>query len=105
MNVQPERAWQMVLGQLRLQMSVANFNTWVNNTEFISYEDGVLTIGAANTFASEWLASTVTRWLAGILNQAVTLQFVVHEPSYSEEDHVEEIEEASLEKGKPLELG
>lgn len=104
MNIQPERAWQMALGQLQLDMPKASFDTWVKDTEFISFENGLLTVGVANAYASEWLSSrltsTVSRFLAGILNQPVTVQFAVHEPSYDEEV---EIEEESLDKGKPPE--
>jgi chromosomal replication initiation ATPase DnaA len=108
MNLQPERAWQMVLDQLQMDMSVASFNTWVKDTEFISYENDILIIGTANAYASEWLTSrltsTVSRVLAGILAQPVSVQFVVHEPSSVYEDDVEgEIEDEILDKGKPLE--
>jgi len=34
-------------------MSVASFNTWGKDTEFISYENDILTIGTANAYASE----------------------------------------------------
>lgn len=44
-NIQPERAWQMTLDQLRLDMPKASFDTWVRDTSFVSYEDGVFTIG------------------------------------------------------------
>ncbi len=82
-NIQPERAWQMALDQLRLGMPKASFDTWVRDTSFVSYEDGVFTIGAPNAYGREWLASrltsTVTRMLTGILNQQVEVQFIVVE--------------------------
>jgi hypothetical protein len=34
MTVQPASSWQMVLDQLRLEMSMAHFNTWVHDKEF-----------------------------------------------------------------------
>jgi hypothetical protein len=90
-SVQPERAWQMVLDQLRKDMPRAAFETWVRDTSFVSFEDGVFTIGTPSTYGREWLASrltsTVTRLLTGILNQQVEIQFIVTEEVLeSEED-------------------
>ncbi len=86
-NIQPEKAWQMVLDQLRPEMPQASFNTWVRDTKFVSFENGVLTIGTGNTYASEWLASRltgiVTHIITGLLSQSVTVQFIVHEDSIS----------------------
>ncbi len=86
-----EQAWQSVLGQLQMDMPRASFDTWVRDTEPLSLENGVLTISARNAYAREWLASrltsTVQRLLAGILNQPVSVQFVVG-------DQPEELESA-----------
>lgn len=38
--IQPERAWQMALDQLRLDMPKAAFETWVRHTSFVSFEEG-----------------------------------------------------------------
>ena len=89
--IQPERAWNMALDQLRLDMPKAAFDTWVNNTSFVAFEDGVFTIGTPSAYGREWLASrltsTVTRLMTGILNQQVEVQFVVTEEVHeSEED-------------------
>ena len=82
-SINPERAWQMALDQLRLDMPKAAFDTWVSNTHFVAFEDGVFTVGTPNAYGREWLASrltsTVTRMLTGILNQHVEVQFVVTE--------------------------
>ncbi|MBZ5585830.1 MAG: ABC transporter permease, partial [Acidobacteriia bacterium] len=45
---QPERAWQMALDQLRLDMPKASFDSWVRDTSFVSFEDGIFTIGTPN---------------------------------------------------------
>ncbi len=102
-SVQPERAWQMALDQLRLDMPKAAFDTWVNNTSFVSFEDGVFTIGTLNAYGREWLASrltsTMTRLMTGILNQQVAVQFVVMEEAFeSEEDNLLEDEDTVLDK-------
>ena len=76
-----EQAWQATLGQLQMEMNKANFDTWVRDTELISYEDGELIIGVKNAYARDWLAerlsSTVIRILTGIMNRTVQVRFVV----------------------------
>ncbi len=75
------QAWQAALGQLQLEMPKAVFDTWVRDTEFITYEDGAFTIGVKNAYARDWLedrlSSTVSRLLAGIMNRSVSIRFTV----------------------------
>lgn len=90
-SIQPERAWQMALDQLRLDMPKASFDTWVRDTNFVSFEAGVYTIGTPNSYGREWLesrlTSTLTRLMTGILNQQLEINFIVVEDSFeSEED-------------------
>src|ERR1700690_1207958 len=84
----PEHAWQSVLGQLQMEMPKASFDTWVRDTQPLSYENGVLTVGVRNAYARDWLenrlASTVDRLLVGILNSNASVDFVV-----TKEDKVE----------------
>jgi chromosomal replication initiator protein len=76
-----EQAWQAALGQLQMEMPKATYDTWVRDTELISYEDGCFIIGVQNAYARDWLqsrlASTVTRLLTGIMNRTVETRFVV----------------------------
>ncbi|HWQ84998.1 MAG TPA: DnaA N-terminal domain-containing protein, partial [Anaerolineales bacterium] len=89
-NIQPERAWQMALDQLRLDMPKASFDTWVRDTSFMSFEDGVFTIGTTNAYGREWLASrltsTVTRLMSGILNLQMVVEFIVTEEILENEE-------------------
>ncbi len=75
------QAWQTVLGQLQMEMPRASFDTWVRDTNPLSYEDGLLTIGVRNAYARDWLesrlTSTVSRLLVGIMNRSVDVKFVV----------------------------
>ncbi len=95
-GMNPEQAWQSVLGQLQMEMPRASFETWVRDTEAISLEEGVMTIATRNAYARDWLesrlASTVQRLLIGILNQSVLVQFVVGD-SPNEELEVDDQEE------------
>lgn len=64
------QVWQAALGELQLQVSKANYTTWLKDTQVISYEDGLFVIGAPTTFATEWLEnrlqSLVKKTLIGI---------------------------------------
>ncbi|MCJ7723970.1 MAG: chromosomal replication initiator protein DnaA [Anaerolineales bacterium] len=76
-----ERAWQIVLGQLQMEMPKASYDTWVRDTHPMGYENGVLTVGVSNTYARDWLesrlSSTVSRSLIGIMNCNVAVNFIV----------------------------
>jgi chromosomal replication initiator protein len=77
-----EQAWQSALGQLQMEMPKASFDTWVRDTQFFSYDDGLFTIGVRNAYARDWLESrlsnTVTRLLMGIMNRRnVDIRYVV----------------------------
>ena len=52
-TIQPERAWQMTLDQLRLDMPKTSFDTWVRDTSFVSFEAGVFSIGTPNSYGRE----------------------------------------------------
>jgi chromosomal replication initiator protein len=77
-----EQAWQSVLGQLQTEMPKASFDTWVRDSQVLTYEDGLLVIGVDNAYARDWLesrlASTVNRLLVGVMNRAVDVKFVVN---------------------------
>jgi hypothetical protein len=51
----PEQAWQSVLGQLQMEMPRASFDTWVRDTRVVSYAEGSMTIGVNNAYARDWL--------------------------------------------------
>ena len=99
-----EQAWQSVLGQLQMEMPRASFNTWVNDTQLLSYDPApgagqtaILTIGARNAYARDWLesrlTSTVSRLLAGMLNQAVEVRFAVFDAPEEPDDEDDDPDE------------
>ncbi len=75
------QAWQTVLGQLEMEMPRASYDTWVRDTNPMSYEDGLLTVGVRNAYARDWLesrlATTVSKLLIGVMNRRVDVDFVV----------------------------
>ena len=97
MNIQ--EVWGAVLSQLQMEMPRASFETWVRDTEVVALEKNVLTICARNAYAKDWLesrlTSTIERMLIGMLNQSVSLQFVVSR-ILEEKDELDEIEEPEL---------
>jgi len=85
----PEKALQIALDQLCLDMSKASFDSWVRDVNFVDFKDGIFTVGTPNEYSREWLASrltsTITRLLTGILNQKVEVQFIVAEEAIEDE--------------------
>ncbi|OGO64690.1 MAG: chromosomal replication initiation protein DnaA [Chloroflexi bacterium RBG_19FT_COMBO_50_10] len=97
-----DQAWQAVLGQLQLDMPKASFDTWVRNTEIVSYEDNVFIVGVPNAYARDWLesrlSSKINRLLCGILNRTVNIRFILWQAG-SEQPTTEvtpQVEEAEL---------
>lgn len=93
------------MGDLQLQMSRADFNTWLKDTVALSQEDGIFVIGVPTPFAKEWLenrlSSIIRRTLTRILGYSVEVRFVIHqrvpetpsllpylEPATPRQDHV-----------------
>jgi hypothetical protein len=72
------QAWEMVAGQLRMEMSRALFETYVQPLEALGYQNGILRLGAYNPYTREWVESRLTnlikRQMEGLLNQPVTVQ-------------------------------
>jgi len=75
-------AWNLVSGQLRAEMSRAQYETWVQPLKPLGYADRVFRLGAVNTFTREWIESRlknrVTALLSGMLNETVSLRVVVN---------------------------
>ncbi len=87
------QAWQAALGQLQMEMPKAAFDTWVRDTELITYEDGAFTVGVKNAYARDWLedrlSSTISKLLSGIMNRTVNVRFTVwHIPDQVEHSEI-----------------
>lgn len=74
-------AWNLVSGQLRSEMSRAQFETWVQPLKPLGYAERVFRLGALNPFNQEWvearLKNRIAALLTGMLNEPVTLRVVV----------------------------
>lgn len=84
LNPNPRQIWEAALGQLQLQVSKANYSTWLKDTVLVSSEDDLYIIGAPTSFATEWLEnrlhSLVKKTLVSIIGHSVDIRFVVHQP-------------------------
>ena len=90
----PEQAWQAAVGQLRLEIPKAAFDTWVRDARLISHANGQFVIGVANSYGRDWLTERLSKSLenalTGILNHPQAVRFVVQEtPLESELDQAE----------------
>ena len=79
-----QEAWEMVLNQLRMEMSKAQFETWVQPLRPLGYQDHVFVLSAANPYARDWvegrLNSRMAHLLEGLFNEEVNIQVVL--PDY-----------------------
>ena len=50
-----EEIWQAALNELEMEVSRANFNTWLRNTKALNKEDGLFFIAVPDSFTKEWL--------------------------------------------------
>ena len=77
----PEVLWEATLGQLELQVTRPNFDTWLRHTRGLHFEDDAFVVGAQSDFAVEWLRQRlrplVTHTLSRILGRQVSVSFEV----------------------------
>jgi chromosomal replication initiator protein len=81
LTMKPDLVWSAALGELQLQMTQATFDTWLRDSRFLKYEDGVFVVGVKSGYAKDWLENrlfaTIKRTLARLTGQATDIRFVV----------------------------
>ena len=108
--MKPEQAWRAALEQLQMEMPKATFDTWVRDTNYISFDDGVFAIGTTNEYVRQWLegrlSSTATRLLTGLMNQSVETRYIVITPDLNDEEgtHDDQSQTAEAEKHLKIQL-
>lgn len=79
--MQAEKIWQSALGELQIQVSKANYNTWLKDSRGIDYDNGVFTVAVPSAFIAEWLKgrlySVVRRILSTITGKNTEVVFQV----------------------------
>ncbi len=74
--------WNRALGKLQIQVSKANYTTWLSNSQGLSCQDSIFVVSVPNIFVAEWLSKRlyplVRKTLVDIMGKDVDVQFVVH---------------------------
>src|SRR3972149_4272930 len=85
------RVWDTALGQLQLQVTRPNFDTWLKDTVGLRTENGSFVIGTPSDFVSEWLSAkmgpVIAKTVSGILGRPVALGFQVVAPQGDRDGH------------------
>lgn len=80
--------WERVLGELQLQVSKANYTTWLANSYGASFSDGVFIVEVPNAFVAEWLtkrlSSLVKKTLTKIIGLDINIQFSINNRAQDE---------------------
>src|SRR3989337_2360130 len=89
------RVWDTALGQLQLQLTRPNFDTWLKDTVGLRTENGSFIVGTPSDFVSEWLSAkmgpVIAKTVSGILGRPVTLRFQVVAPQGNGHGHVADL--------------
>jgi chromosomal replication initiator protein len=76
--------WQSALGKLQIQISKANYTTWLGDSQGLSCHDNVFVVGVPNVFVAEWLSKRlyplVRKTLVDITGKDVDVRFEIHGP-------------------------
>ncbi|MEA1872330.1 MAG: chromosomal replication initiator protein DnaA [Chloroflexota bacterium] len=73
--------WDSALGKLQIQVSKANYTTWLSNSQGLSCQDSIFAVTVPNIFVAEWLSKRlyplVRKTLVDIMGKDVDVKFVV----------------------------
>jgi chromosomal replication initiator protein len=74
--------WERALGKLQIQVSKANYTTWLSNSQGLSCQDNNFVVSVPNVFVAEWLSRRlyplVRKTLVDIMGKDVNVQFEIH---------------------------
>ncbi len=75
--------WKSALGKLQIQVSKANYTTWLSNSQGLSCQDNIFVVSVPNVFVAEWLSKRlyplVRKTLIDITGKNVDVQFAVQD--------------------------
>lgn len=63
----PKELWQSVLGELELQISKPNFQTWLKNSRLLEKKDEAVILALESAFAKEWVENKYHKTILKIL--------------------------------------
>jgi len=77
-----QEIWEAALGELQIQVSKPNYQTWLIKTIGLSYQDNQLVVGVPSTFVAEYLdknqRSLIEKTLIGLTHPEVKVVFQVN---------------------------
>ena len=77
-----EQMWQSTLGEMQIQLSRANFATWLKNSHLVDKKDDTLVVALPNTFTKTWVEDKYQKNILGIIRNldgsVKKLEFVVN---------------------------
>ncbi|MDO8443740.1 MAG: chromosomal replication initiator protein DnaA [Candidatus Azambacteria bacterium] len=88
-----DELWKAALGEIELQVSKANFKTWLQNTSIADKRGGVITVAVPNSFTKEWLENKYHKF---ILRSLRNLESEIKEVNYQ----IKQNPSAETQKGK-----
>jgi len=75
------QVWQAVLGDLQLRLPRSDYETWLQGTSIVAFEDGLVVVGTPNSYAKQWLerraGELIRRTLSNVLGYTVQVRVVV----------------------------
>ena len=73
--------WEAALGELQLQVSRPNYQTWFKGTQGLAYDGDQFLVGVPNAFVAEYLdknqRSLIEKTLIGLIHRGVTTRFQI----------------------------
>ena len=55
--------WKAALGDIELQVSKANYKTWLASTSIVNRSNGIVTVAVPNSFTKEWLENKYHKFI------------------------------------------
>lgn len=84
-----QRVWNSVLGEIELNISKPQFNTWIKNTYPISMDEHEIVICVPSSFTREWLQNkfntTIANSIQKITGKMKYVRYVIQEQSVAEQ--------------------
>ncbi len=81
MQEEHTQLWNVVLNDIELAVSKANFNTWFKDTSILKEEEGVIFVNVPNAFVKEWLRnkyhSTILKSLRDNNERVRSLEYII----------------------------
>ncbi|MEK7187790.1 MAG: chromosomal replication initiator protein DnaA [Patescibacteria group bacterium] len=62
-----DQLWQLTLAEMEVQLSHANFATWLKKSQLLDGREGTYSIGLPNTFAKAWVEEKYHKNILGVM--------------------------------------